>query len=164
MLCLHFSTMFKLLNFIFVFKSFSFICSNYSTSFVQIIQIQPTIPHGLLGRINLSKLSSLVNVFCVWSQTSYRGDVTDTGHTNGPTEEYGKMELVICVSQFPWIMIDMNDFGATIKCGQVPTIYAAHCFGVWGVFKVNLGKVFSHSQRCRMHSYTLGLVFQHTWK
>ena len=37
-------------------------------------------------------------------------------------------------------MIDMNDFGATIKCGHVPTIYAAHCFGVWGVFKVNLGK------------------------
>ena len=82
-----------LIYFIFVFKSFSFICSNYSTSFVQIIQLQLTIPHGLLGRINLSKLSSSVNVFCVWSQTSYSGDVTDTGRTNGPTEEYGKIKL-----------------------------------------------------------------------
>ena len=71
MLCLHFSTMFKLLNFIFVFKSFSFICSNYSAPFVQIIQLQPTIPHGLLGHINLSKWSSSVNVFCVYMVSNF---------------------------------------------------------------------------------------------
>ena len=137
-------------------------CSNYSTSFVQIIQLQPTIPHGLLGRINLSKWSSSVNVFCVSNFIQRRCHGYGTyERTNGGTWKDRACD--------PCLAISMNcDWHEWLWCNNKlwPWPNYLCCTLLWGLgsLQSQLGKVFSHSQRCRMHSYTLGLVFQHTWK